>query len=207
MTRIGLLGGSFDPPHNAHLAVARGVRTAKSLDRVDLLVSGQSPHAEGKSNHADVQHRLAMARIAIEGQPGLGVEDWETQQQGRSFSIETIRHLQAAHPGNRYFFIVGGDMLASLPSWREVSELLRRVEFIPIFRPGHTAEVFQTLQGRLPDGVLKMLRTNTVQMPLLNVSSTVIRAAAASGESISQEVPPAVEAYIRANRLYSGASQ
>ncbi|MCA8912608.1 MAG: nicotinate (nicotinamide) nucleotide adenylyltransferase [Planctomycetes bacterium] len=202
--KIGLLGGSFDPPHNAHLAVARGVRAAKSLDRVDLLVSGQSPHADGKSNHADVQHRLAMARIAVEGQPGLGVEDWETKQDGRSYSIETIRHLQGAHPDNDYFFIVGGDMLADLPTWREATELLRRVEFIPVFRPGHTAEVFRELKGKLPKPVLETLQANVVKMPLQEISSTAIRAAVAAGESISHEVPAAVEIYIRANRLYFG---
>ena len=205
--KIGLLGGSFDPPHNAHLGVARAVRGAKSLDRVDLLVSGQSPHAEGKSNHADVQQRLAMARIAVEGQPGLGVEDWETKQQTRSYSIETIRHLQSAHPDNTYFFIIGGDMLASLPTWREVTELLRRIEFIPVFRPGHTSEVFQTLKGKFPEGVIENLKANVVRMPLLPISSTSIRESAAAGESIRQQVPPGVEAYIRANRLYTGGNQ
>jgi nicotinate-nucleotide adenylyltransferase len=202
--RIGLLGGSFDPPHNAHLAVARAVRAAKSLDRVDLLVSGQSPHAEGKSSHAEVKHRLAMARIAVEGQPGLGVEDWETKQQGRSYSIETVRHLQSAHPDNEYFFIVGGDMLADLPSWREATELLRRIEFIPVFRPGHTSEVFRELKGKLPEVVLESLHANVVKMPLQAISSTAIRAAVAAGESISHAVPAAVEAYIRAHRLYLG---
>ena len=68
---IGLLGGSFDPPHNAHLAVAQAVLSARGLDRVDLLVTGQSPHTDGKSNHADVKHRLAMARIAAEGVEGV----------------------------------------------------------------------------------------------------------------------------------------
>src|SRR5690606_28940855 len=73
--KIGLLGGAFDPPHLGHLAVARAVRAARGLDRVDLLVSGQSPHAEPKDNHASLEHRLAMARLAVEGEPGLGVED------------------------------------------------------------------------------------------------------------------------------------
>lgn len=200
--RIGLLGGSFDPPHNAHLAVAQAVRLARGYDRVDLLVSGQSPHSYGKPNVADVRHRLAMARIAVEGQTGLGVEDIETRKDGRSFSIDTVRALQKAHPGNNYDFIIGGDMLANLPTWKEVDSLLILVDFVTVFRPGHTEEIFEHLKSTLGEDEAARLRGNLVEMPLQHISSTQIRAAVAAGESISHWVPPAVEAYIRAHRLY-----
>ncbi|MCB9895953.1 MAG: nicotinate (nicotinamide) nucleotide adenylyltransferase [Planctomycetes bacterium] len=200
--KIGLLGGSFDPPHNAHIAVAQAVRKARGLDRVDLLVSGQSPHAGGKSNHADVQHRLAMAHLAVEGQEGLGVEDWETRREGRSYSIETIRALQKAHPQNNYDFIIGGDMLADLPTWREIDKLLVLVDFVPVFRPGYEEGVFEDLRGKLGEDETARLRANVVEMPLQNISSTEIRAAAAAGESIAEWVPPAVRTYIRGHHLY-----
>ena len=200
--KFGLLGGSFDPPHNAHIAIAHAVRNARGLDRVDLLVSGKSPHADGKSNHADVQHRLAMARLAVEGQDGLGVEDWEAKRDGRSYSIETIRALQKAHPENNYDFIIGGDMLADLPTWREIDKLLVLVDFVPVFRPGYEEGVFEDLRGKLGEDETARLIRNVVEMPLLKISSTQIRAAAAAGESISEWVSPAVRAYIRGHHLY-----
>ncbi|MCZ7608304.1 MAG: nicotinate (nicotinamide) nucleotide adenylyltransferase [Planctomycetota bacterium] len=202
MPKVGLLGGAFDPPHLGHLAVARAVRAARGLDRVDLLVSGQSPHAEGKNNHAPLEHRLAMARLVVEGEPGLGVEDWETRQSGRSYTIETIRHLQQAYPENNYDFIIGGDMLRDLPNWREIGKLLVLVDFVPVFRPGHTEEVFEGLKAQLGEDETARLRANMVEMPLQHISSTEIRAAAAAGESISQWLTPAIEAYIHAHRLY-----
>ena len=113
--RIGLLGGAFDPPHNAHLEIARRVREAHSLDRVDLLVSGQSPHAECKYAATSAAHRLAMTALAVANQPGLGVDDRETSRPGKSYTVETLRELRSEKPSDTHYFIIGGDMLASLP--------------------------------------------------------------------------------------------
>lgn len=202
--RIGLLGGSFDPPHNAHLAVAQAVFSQRKLDQVDLLVTGQSPHADGKTNHADVEHRLAMARIAAEGLEGIGVEDCETKRDGRSYTVDTLRELISRHPDNRYSFIVGGDMLNDLPNWKEPLEVLKLAEVVPVFRPGHTDEVFDGLRDQLGHEQTEQLKRNVVEIPLMDISSTMIRNAAKAGESISQWVPAAVRTYIHASRLYRG---
>ena len=175
---------------------------ARKLDRVDLLVSGQSPHSYGKPNVADVKHRLAMARLAAQGQPGVGVEDVETHKPGRSYSIDTVRALQKAHPENNYDFIIGGDMLLNLPDWREVDTLLVLIDFVTVFRPGHTVEIFDQLKLALGEDETARLRANIVEMPLIALSSTAIRASIAMGKPITDNVPPAVEAYIRANQLY-----
>lgn len=196
--RIGLLGGAFDPPHNGHIAVAKAVLAAKGLSRVDLLVSAQSPHANGKSNTADVQHRLAMARLAAEGHEGLGIEDCEARRPGKSYTVETLRALKHAHPGNEYYFIVGADMVADLPNWREPETCLQLATFVPVIRPGYSILVFETLPA-----ALQSVRMNLVQVPPMEISSTRIRQAAAAGESISAWVAPAVESYIRAHRLYT----
>lgn len=201
--KIGLLGGAFDPPHNGHIAVAQAVLAAKGLDRVDLLVSARSPHANGKNNAAPVQHRLAMARLAVEGQDGLGVEDCETRRHGKSYTVETLRELTNASPSNRYYFIVGADMVADLPNWKEPEACLQLATFVPVLRPGFSMQVFEGLGLSAP--AVQSLQANLVQAPQLDISSTRIRQAVASGESISAWVPPAVEAYIRANRLYAPA--
>ncbi|MBK8207317.1 MAG: nicotinate (nicotinamide) nucleotide adenylyltransferase [Planctomycetes bacterium] len=198
--RIGLLGGAFDPPHNGHIAVAKAVLAAKGLDRVDLLVSAQSPHANGKSNAASVQHRLAMARLAVEGHAGLAVEDCETQRHGKSYTVDTLRELKLAHPGNQYFFIIGADMVADLPNWKEPEACMQLAMFVPVLRPGFPMQVFEGL--RLSTQAVQSLQLNLVQAPQLDVSSTRIRQAVAAGESISAWVAPAVESYIRAHRLY-----
>jgi len=199
---IGLFGGAFDPPHNAHLAVARAVRQACGLERVDLLVTGESPHASGKQLATSAAHRAEMARLAVVNEPGIGVEDCETRREGKSYSIDTIRHLQALHPDTDYFFIIGGDMLADLPHWREIHELITRIQFVPVFRPGYTDEVWSGLADHFGTAVIGRLQANVIEMPLLDVSSTAIRQAVAAGESISHWVKPTVEAYIRAHRLY-----
>jgi nicotinate-nucleotide adenylyltransferase len=202
MARIGLLGGAFDPPHFGHIAVAQAVRKACSLDRVDLLVTGEPPHRDGKSVSAAAAHRVEMARLAVVNEEGLGVEDCETSRPGKSYTIETVRHLQAAHPDVEYTFIIGGDMLAELPRWRDVHELLARVDFVPVFRPGYTDEVWSGLVSELGADVVERLQANVVEMPLLDVSSTGVREALAGGESVRQWLKPTVEAYIRAHRLY-----
>lgn len=202
MARIGLLGGAFDPPHNGHIAAACAVRLARKLDRVDLLVSGTPPHQSGKQAVASAFDRAAMAALAARSQPGLDVELLELDRHGPSYSIDTLLELHAAHPGNEYCFIVGGDMLADLPRWKRIRELLLLVDFVPVFRPGHGPEVFAALESALGAGAATKLRQAVVNTPALDISSTRLRQAIAAGESIQHLVPEKVEQYIRARGLY-----
>jgi len=202
MARIGLLGGSFDPPHNGHLAAARAVLAAHGLDRVDLLVARTPPHRAAKQAVAAAHDRAAMAWLAVEGQAGLGVESCELSRPGPSYSIDTVRALRAAWPGNHYEFIVGADMLADLANWREADALLGLVSFVPVMRPGFDESVFESLPARFGQDVVDALARALVRAPLLDVSSSRVRAAVAAGESISAMVPTAVERFIHARGLY-----
>jgi len=202
MARIALFGGAFDPPHLGHLGVARAVLAAHELDRVDLLVSASSPHKSGKSNHASAQDRAAMAALAVENEVGIGVEDCELARTGPSYTVDTIRQLRRDRPDNEYWFVIGGDMVADLPHWREIGALLDLVEFIPVFRPGFDGEVFAAIEPALGKSVVARLRAAFVEVPQLAITSTAIRAAVAAGESIEGMVPPAVAKYIYAKRLY-----
>lgn len=202
MARIGLLGGAFDPPHDGHVAVASAILRARLLDRVDLVVSGASPHRDSKSNVAAPEDRAAMARLAVQDVPGLGVELCELARTGPSYTIETLRQLKAAVPGNTYSLIIGADMVVDLPRWREVNELLALAEVIPVLRPGFGAEVFAALERHLGKAVADGLRAALVAVPQLGISSTSVRAAVAAGESIAGMVPAAVEKFIYARGLY-----
>lgn len=202
MARIALFGGAFDPPHNGHLAVARAVLAARKLDRVDLLVSSASPHRGGKQNRAGADDRAAMARLAVEDEVGIGVEECELARPGPSYSIDTVRHLRRERPDNQYAFIIGGDMVLDLPNWREIEALLDLVEFIPVFRPGFDATVFAQVEPALGKATVARLRAAHVDVPQLGTSSTAIRAAVAAGESIQDYVPSAVAKYIYARGLY-----
>lgn len=201
--RIGLLGGAFDPPHNGHLALARAVHAARGLDRIDLLVSGQSPHAHGKQNVTKPADRLAMAWLLASGEDWLAVEDFEVHRDGPSFTVLTLRELKRLHPDDEFSFILGGDMLANLPQWREIHEVLQLAKFIPVLRPGYGAEVFASLRNELGAEATSELESALVPMQQQDISSTRIRNAIAGGESIEGLVPPAIESYIRAHRLYS----
>jgi nicotinate-nucleotide adenylyltransferase len=202
MAKIGLLGGAFDPPHNGHIAVARAVLATRGLDRVDLLVSGTPPHAEGKSAAATAQDRAAMALLAVEGIAGLAVETCELARPGKSYAVDTLRELKAAHPGNEYEFIIGADMLASLHTWRDVHALLRLAAFVHAARPGWPEPSAREVARHFDAETAAALLEQRVEVPQLAVSSTAIRAAVGAGESIAALVPPAVEAFIRARGLY-----
>lgn len=202
MPKIGLLGGAFDPPHNGHIAVARAVLAARGLGRVDLLVSGTPPHAEGKSAAATAPDRAAMALLAVEGIAGLAVETCELTRPGKSYAVDTLRELKAAHPGNEYEFIIGADMLALLHTWRDVHTLLRLAAFVRVARPGWPEPSARELAQHFDAETVAALLEHRVEVPHLAVSSTAIRASVAAGESIAALVAPAVEAYIFARGLY-----
>lgn len=195
------LGGSFNPPHIGHLVTAERAREALGAPRVDLLVAGNPPHANGKTT-LDVCHRLAMARMAVAGNPGLGVDDRETKRRGRSYTVLTARETVAEHPGLRPAFIIGGDMLADLPNWYEVDELLGIADLVPVFRPGFGREVFAELRPLFGREMVRRLESAVVELPALEISSTEIRRRLAQGLSARYLVPDAVLDYVCEHGLY-----
>ena len=200
MAQIAYLGGSFSPPHIGHLVIAERVREARGLGRVDLLVAGEPPHAAGKIA-LSAAHRVAMARLAVAANRGLGLDDRETKRPGKSFTIETAREL-IAQGTKRPAFIIGGDMLVDLPSWREVHQLLDLADIVPVLRPGFGWEVFEPLRAALGDAAAKRLKDACVKIPLLQISSSEIRERLAAGKSVRYLLPDSVLDYIKAHKLY-----
>lgn len=200
MKRIGLLGGSFDPPHLAHLALARQARDELRLDELRLLPAGRpwQKLAAGREP-IEAAHRVAMLRLLIQGEPRLVIDERELHRNGPSYSIDTVRELAAEHPGAQLFFVIGQDQYARLHTWHDWQEMLKLVTLAVAGRAGEAP--------RAPAEVAAVPhRIETLALPPMAVASTDIRARAARGEELSSLVGPAVAAYIDQNALYRADS-
>lgn len=191
--RKGILGGTFNPPHIAHLIVAQEVRETLGLDQVVLVPT--SVHAFKGPASAEPRHRGAMTELAVAGDPGLAVDRIEIQRGGVSYTVDTLRALREREPGTDWTLILGRDALDELPEWREVDALPDLASVVVTTRAGLSSP------ERLPFGG----RCTVIDVPSLEVSSTGICECVARGRSIRYWVPPAVEAYIREHGLYREA--
>ena len=127
--QIGILGGNFNPVHNAHLVVADQVRQQLGLDQVLLMPEYEPPHVDKKET-IDEKHRLKMLELAIEGIEGLGIETIELERKGISYTYDTMKLLTEQHPDTDYYFIIGADMVDYLPKWCRIDELVELVQFV-----------------------------------------------------------------------------
>ncbi len=192
--RVGLLGGTFDPVHNAHVALGHAALQGLALEQVLWIPAGR-PWQKARAI-TDAVHREAMVRLAIEGEPRFALERIEIERQGASYTLDTVRELQAREPGTEFTLIIGFDQYAGLHTWNGWPELLSRVALAVAQRPGQHAAPHADVQ-RHPH--------RAVPLPMLDISSTDIRARVAAGQDISALVPPAVAGYIETHRLYRAA--
>lgn len=185
--RIGILGGTFNPPHLGHLVIADQVATQLGLDRVLFMPDAEPPHVDRKLTiHA--ADRVAMVKAAIKDNPRFDLELTEVERGGRSYSYDTMLQLTQAHPENQYYFIIGGDMVAYLPKWYRIDELVKLVQFVGVCRQGFThASPYPVLW---------------VDVPQIGISSTMIRDQVRRGQSIRYLVPTMVDLYIKEHLLY-----
>ena len=208
--RLGVFGGAFDPPHLAHVALARCAITQAQLDHLLLLPSGQPWHRAGPPSPAE--HRLAMARLAFAGLEHAQVDDREIRRGGATFTVDTLAALRQEQPGAELALIIGADQADAFESWRRWPEILR---FATLF----VAERAGTISRERPISALKRLRhvvvahgidvqrVQAIVLPPMALSATDIRERAAQGLGIDHLVPPAVAGYIAQHRLYSLSSQ
>lgn len=202
--RIGLLGGSFDPPHEGHLHVARAARDRFGLDRVVLVPAAQPPHKPGRVL-APGADRLAMLRLLIEGEPRCEVSDLELVRGGRSFTIDTVRALpaQLGEPEScEIYLLLGSDNLSGLPQWRAARELLERVQPVVVRREGDLAADLAPIAADLGPELARKLARGALDLAPVQVSSTELRDALPLARVDARLVPPLVLAYIRAHGLY-----
>lgn len=198
MDRLGVYGGTFDPVHLGHLAVARSVREAFDLSRVLFIPARQSPLRDPPQ--ASARDRLAMVRRAIDGMPGFEASAIDIERPGPSYMVDTLQGLAVQHPGADLFLILGADAVGELPAWREADRILAAAQVIAVPRPGHTAEIPPEVLALHPGADRRIHR---LRMPPVDIAASRIRAARARGRSVDAWVPPAVAEYILARRLYS----
>lgn len=197
MTRFGILGGTFNPPHVGHLACAQEARDQLALDRVVLMPAGRPPHKE-IADDPGARARLDLCRLAVSGDPGLGVCELELEREGASYTVDTLRVLHDREPGDELTFIVGGDMAESLPAWREPREILRLAQLAVAERDELRAQDIAARLAPLHDGT----RIVFFDMPRLDISSTDLRRRVAEGRPVRHLVPDAVADEISARGWY-----
>jgi nicotinate-nucleotide adenylyltransferase len=199
LAAIGILGGTFNPPHVAHLLCASEARWQLALEQVLLVPAGVPPH-KPMAEDPGIEHRLAMCRLAARGhEEWLGVSDLEAHCGGPSYTVDTLRQIHASQPGDELTFIVGGDMAWSLPAWREPDEILDLARVAVAERAGaRREEVRERLAG------LRGVETITyIDVPRMDISSAALRQRVRSGQPITYMVPDLVGDYIEERRLYT----
>lgn len=193
--RIGLFGGSFDPVHIAHLTLARSALADLALAELRWIPAGQ-PWQKSRQLTAS-EHRARMIELAItdprEGDPRFALETCELERSGPSYTIDTVLELQRREPGQRWFLLIGQDQYAGLHTWHRWRELLALVRVAVAVRPGAPLSV---------DAEVASHGFERLQMPPVELSSTLLRQRLADGRPITDLVPAAVAGYIDSHRLY-----
>lgn len=201
--RLGVFGGTFDPIHYGHLVAAEEVRYRLQLDKVLFVPAGVPPH---KLDHdiTPTRHRVAMLELALASNPGFALSRVDIDRHGPCYTVDTLALLHQEYgPGAELFFLMGMDSLADILTWKEPERLIRLARIVVVGRPGFQADVDE-LDKVLPGAAE---RISIVDTPLMEVSSSDIRRRVREGAPIRYQVPDAVEAYIRAHRLYLDSAQ
>jgi nicotinate-nucleotide adenylyltransferase len=197
---VGILGGTFNPPHLGHLVCAQEAHEQLGLDVVELMPVAVPPHKE-PGDDPGPEHRLELCRRAVAGDERFAVSALEIERGGPSYTVATLRALHALHPEDQLTFIAGGDMARGLGSWREPEEILRLATFAVAERTGAGREELAAVADRLG----RADRIAFFDMPRIDVSSSLVRRRLAESRSIRYLVPEAVAAYVRDHGLYGSA--
>ncbi|MBU5672330.1 nicotinate-nucleotide adenylyltransferase [Paenibacillus brevis] len=193
MKKIGIMGGAFDPIHIGHLLAAEAAREKYGLEEVWFMPSHIPPHKHQAGGSGE--QRLEMVKAATHSHPAFKPLDIELRRGGVSYTVDTIRALRSEHPDLELYFIIGADMVNYLPKWEGIEELVGMLRFIGLQRPGSFLEL-DTLPPLIRDAVM------LADMPLVDISSSLIRFRISRGLSVRYMVPEPVYEYIMGSRLY-----
>jgi len=199
--RLGILGGTFNPPHLAHLICAQEAHRALHLHRVVLVPAGIPPH-KSVEHEPGPEHRLALCRLAVSGDERFDVSDLELARDGPSFTVDTLSVLKRQAPSDELVLILGGDIAAGLPEWREPERVLELATVAIAKRRGTSQGAVERALAQLRGGE----RACFFSMPRIGISSTMLRRRVRAGQSIRYFVDDQVEDYIRRHDLYGGGA-
>ncbi len=186
--KVGILGGTFNPPHIGHLIIAEQVRDQLDLDKIVFLPTAEPPHSSIDKKTISSDIRVELLELAIQTNSNFEMELYEVEKGGKNYTYNTMKALVDLYPAVDFYFIIGADMIEDLPTWYEIDKLVELVQFVGVNRPGYEAET---------DYPLIM-----VDVPLVDISSSAIRKKVAQGCTIQYLVPEDVQNYIEREGLY-----
>jgi nicotinate-nucleotide adenylyltransferase len=198
--RLGILGGTFNPPHLGHLVCAQEAYLQLELDRVMLIPARIPPH-KPIEEEPGAEHRLELCRLAVQGDERFAASGLELARSGPSYTVDTLRELRTEAPDNDLFLIVGGDIAAGLPQWRESEQVLELARLAVANRRGTPEASVQAALHAVRGGE----RAAFFQMPQIAISSTMVRERVRTGQPIRYLVPDPVSGYIERRGLYGGS--
>lgn len=185
--KVGILGGTFNPPHIGHLIIADQVRDQLGLEKILFMPSANPPHASGKTT-IEADYRVKMVERAIEDNSHFELDLTEIKRGGKSYTYETIKQLTEENPDIDYYFIIGGDMVEDLPTWHKVDELVHLVQFVAVNRPAYSVKTTYPVIW--------------VDVPDIDISSTELRKKIANECSVKYLLPDKTLEYIEEEGLY-----
>ncbi len=189
--RIGVLGGTFDPIHNAHLDLARAALKSADLDRVIFVVAARPPHKTGDIV-ATAEQRLDMVRAAVGDNPHMEASDLEIRRSGPSYTADTLDDLQELYPDAQLHLIMGMDSLLDLPAWRDPKRILNRARLLAVHRDSAEVDIPHVLEGHY----------DLMPFEPADISSTDLRQKLSSGKDVSAVLPKNVEAVVKREHIY-----
>lgn len=186
--KVGILGGTFNPPHMGHLVIAEQVKSQLDLDKILFMPTAKPPHSSAEKVTISSDIRVHMLDLAIMDNPDFDLELYEVEQGGKNYTYNTMKALIEMYPTVDFYFIVGSDMIADMPTWYRIDDLVNLVQFVGVKRPGYIVESEYPI-------IL-------VDVPQTSISSSLVRSKVAQDCSIKYLVPAAVEEYIALEGLY-----
>lgn len=196
--RVGIFGGTFDPPHIGHLILASEARQQLALDHIYFVLSADPPHKQDREI-TPIEHRLRMLELALEGQEKFKISHIEIDRPGPHFALDSIKQFQDELPESELIYLIGGDSLRDLLTWKQPLELVARVDSIGVMRRPFTDIDLDSLIQEIPELEKKLIFVN---MPLLEISSREIREKVGKGSHFGNYLIESVFSYILANQLY-----
>lgn len=185
--KIGIFGGTFDPPHVGHLFIANEILSELSLDEIWFMPNQEPPHKQ-KSMNVSNDDRVHMLRLSIQHHPKFRLETIELEREGRSYTVETMKLLTKRYPDDQFYFIIGADMIEYLPKWYKIEELVELVTFVGVNRPNFSHQTNYPIIF--------------VDIPEIGISSSDIRKRLQSGRTVRYHMHESVEKYIKEHGLY-----